>query len=721
MGLNYDPNEFDTWRPNYEASQAFVCVCGSVGFLIAGLVSTVPGIMYFVSVFFAAWFLMLFPKAYARWKATRSLIGGEVPWIDYASVIKILSNPVHRGQIWLGRGFVWTAKHTRLISELLKRDLAETQKTIEGWAPVRKYIMGHLALCVLMPWKAVANYRETRKLISEQIGMPFIHGVGIHDEDKFQKMGHAEGHYLIFGTTGSGKTRCFDSFVMQCAFRGEATFILDPKGDKDLRDKAMYAAKLFDRPFVYFHPADPEKSIRINLIGNWTRPTEPASRIAGLLAADSESDPFTGFAWQAINTICQALVYTYHAPTLRNLRHFLEAGVEGLVIETMEAYLRLKFGDDEGAKVIKRLYANLKSQATVLKAKALIQYYRDRCNTTDQAETAKKFADNTIDGLIVLYEHDAEHFSKMITSLLPIMSMLTSNHLGDMLSPSEEGVWRKKLSFTDTRALIAKQAIVYVGLDVLSDKKVGSAIGSLFLADLAAVAGARYDFEVPDAVYDEKDRTKTQATVTEIAQRDADEAERRANASRTEAVKDGVHDFLESLILASDEEKVQKDLRPVNVFVDEAAEVVNSPFIQILNKGRGAKMRLYVATQTYADFVARMGNKPNADQMMANLNNIICLRCPDPDTQDFISRRMYTTSVKKLTRSQSSTIAGDSPANRGGSISERLDETTDVPIFAPSLIGMLPNLEYIAILSGGNIIKGRYYIILKDKSEYRHG
>ncbi len=104
-----------------------------------------------------------------------------------------------------------------------------------------------------------------------------------------------------------------------------------------------------------------------------------------------------------------------------------------------------------------------------------------------------------------------------------------------------------------------------------------------------------------------------------------------------------------------------------------------------------------------------------------DLNNSICLRCPDPDTQDFISRRMYTTSVKKLTRSQSSSIAGEGPMNKGGSISERLDESTDIPVFAPSLIGMLPNLEYVAILSGGNIIKGRYYIILRDKSEYRKG
>ena len=719
MGLNYDPNEFDTWRPNYEASQAFVSGSGAVGFTLAGLFSSVPGMMYFVAAFFALWFLLVFPKAHARWKSTRALIGGEVPWIDFQSVIKILSNPVHRGQMWLGRGFIWTAKHTRLIAELLKRDLNETQRTVEGWAPVRKFILGHLALCVLMPWKAIADYKESRKLISEQIGMPFIHGVGIKDEDKFQKMGHAEGHYLIFGTTGSGKTRCFDSFIFQCAFRDEAVFILDPKGDKDLRNKAMYAAKLFNRPFAYFHPADPVNSIRINLLGNWTRPTEPASRIAGLLAADSESDPFTGFAWQAINTICQGLVYAYRSPTLKNLRHFLEAGIEGLVIEAMEGYLKLKLGDVEGQAVIKRLYAGLKSQATVLKVKALIQFYRDRCIAADQFESAQKFADNTIDGLIVLYEHDAEHFSKMITSLLPIMSMLTSNHLGEMLSPSDDLVTQQQHTWRDTKDLIAKKTIVYVGLDVLSDKKVGSAIGSLFLADLAAVAGARYDFETPDTPESQANDNTAPAEPSVTDFEAEEEEEDYEPTGKMDALRYRTKQFLKTLVV--DPSKKKEELQPVNVFVDEAAEVVNSPFIQILNKGRGAKMRLFVATQTYADFVARMGNKSNADQMMANLNNIICLRCPDPDTQDFISRRMYTTSVKKLTRSQSSSIAGEGPMNRGGSISERLDESTDIPVFAPSLIGMLPNLEYVAILSGGNIIKGRYYIILRDKSEYRKG
>ena len=44
---------------------------------------------------------------------------------------------------------------------------------------------------------------------------------------------------------------------------------------------------------------------------------------------------------------------------------------------------------------------------------------------------------------------------------------------------------------------------------------------------------------------------------------------------------------------------------------------------------------------------------------------------------------------------------------RGGSLTERLSEE-EVPIFEPQFLGMLPNLEFIASLSGGHIIKGRY-------------
>jgi conjugal transfer pilus assembly protein TraD len=39
----------------------------------------------------------------------------------------------------------------------------------------------------------------------------------------------------------------------------------------------------------------------------------------------------------------------------------------------------------------------------------------------------------------------------------------------------------------------------------------------------------------------------------------------------------------------------------------------------------------------------------------------------------------------------------------------------EVPLFAPELLGMLPNLEFVGILSGGQIVKGRYPLIVEKK------
>lgn len=147
--------------------------------------------------------------------------------------------------------------------------------------------------------------------------------------------------------------------------------------------------------------------------------------------------------------------------------------------------------------------------------------------------------------------------------------------------------------------------------------------------------------------------------------------------------------------------------------MDEAAEVVNTPFLQILNKGRGAHLKLFVATQTIADFIARMGSKERAFQLLGNLNNRICLRCIDTETQNFVADTFPKTKIFEVQRTQGQSTTAHEPMPRGGSFQERLADE-EVPIFSPQLLGMLPNLEFIASLSGGHIIKGRYPLILDD-------
>ena len=179
---------------------------------------------------------------------------------------------------------------------------------------------------------------------------------------------------------------------------------------------------------------------------------------------------------------------------------------------------------------------------------------------------------------------------------------------------------------------------------------VGSALGSIILSDLTSVAGNRYNFET---------------------------------------------------------KKV-----PISIFVDETSEVVNEPLIQLLNKGRGAGFKVFVATQLIADFAARLGSKDKASQLLGNLNNVIALRTIEPETQAFLTEKMPTTRVHHVEHSQNSSISADSPHEHSGSLSERL-AVEEVSLFPPQLFGCLPSLEYIAILSGGTVLKGRIPLLVR--------
>ncbi len=124
------------------------------------------------------------------------------------------------------------------------------------------------------------------------MGATWIHGLGGRDQDLRVPLEHIEGHLLIVGTTGAGKTRAFDLLVTQAVLRDEAVVIIDPKGDQDLRRTAERACALAGRPqrFVYFHPAFPAESVRIDPLHSFSRATELASRVAALIPSETGSD-----------------------------------------------------------------------------------------------------------------------------------------------------------------------------------------------------------------------------------------------------------------------------------------------------------------------------------------------------------------------------------------------------------------------------------------------
>jgi len=589
------------WRPIYEKGAALAWIIGAAAmFIIAQRTGLPEGpfiIMGGASIVMAAWRAQ---DAAKKTLSKRALGNKKVDFIKWPEFQKKVKNE----SLWLGRGFDWGQTEIERASFILKRD--------------PKNIFGRGA---------------------KKIGNHWIHGLGEKETDLRIELKALEGQTLIVGTTGAGKTSLFVLILAQAILRGEPVVIIDPKGDHGLRKIAQKVCEMLGTPekFVFFHPAHPEKSARIDPLRNWNRSTELASRLAALIPSETKADPFTAFGWMALNNTINGLLAVEERPNLVKLRRFVEGDPGPLVIRALRMYYDKHVQDWEMR--IKSYQRGKRSQED--EVSAYIKFY--------QQEVVNEKPSPEMEGLISSYTHNREHFQKMIASLIPILNMLTGGALGSLLSPEPDPDDPRLI--TDTSRIINKGQVVYCALDSLSDSTVGSAIGAILLADLVAVAGDRYNYG------EENSR--------------------------------------------------------VNILIDEAAEIVNDPLIQILNKGRGAGFNVFMATQTLADFEARTGSSAKGLQICGNLNNTVILRVIDGETQKYLSESLPTTVVRSLEQQYRSGASAAVPGDFSGMYAETLKEE-ESELIPSHLLGMLPNLHYMAKLADGRIVKGRLPILLTD-------
>jgi conjugal transfer pilus assembly protein TraD len=249
-----------------------------------------------------------------------------------------------------------------------------------------------------------------------------------------------------------------------------------------------------------------------------------------------------------------------------------------------------------------------------------------------------------MEGLLSFYEHNRDHHGKMISSLKPILEALTSDTLGELLSPDYDDPDDPR-PILDLAKICRKGEVVYMALDSLSNPTVGSMIGALMLADLTAVAGSRYNFDTDDPI-------------------------------------------------------------PVNVFVDELAEVASELFITTINKSRGALFRVAFAGQTLADLEVRFGREAYAYQILGNANHVIGMRSRDPQTQQYLSDNIGTTrtSISDF-HHPTSTRTDESDIDFERNTAVRFSHTDGQARVEPPAFGKLPDLEAIATLVDGRTVK----------------
>ncbi|MEY2117127.1 conjugative transfer system coupling protein TraD [Rhodanobacter sp. FW106-PBR-R2A-1-13] len=523
-----------------------------------------------------------------------------------------------RKRIWIGWGFPWTIEEAQLAREVALTDPGKL-------APVDS---------------------------PESPGQSWIHGIGASEEKIYLPV--VDEHTLIIAMTRWGKTVMYRNLITQAVDRDEAVFIIDPKGDKDLKAACEQACRDMGKSLLVFHPGFPATSVRLDPLKNFTDSSEVASRISGLLGRGSRDNTFTAFAHMQLVNVVNGMLLAGKRPTLVAIKRYLDGHLESLLIEAIKAYCDRVLASGwerhlEGyrrAVMGKRKRRPEDTDGPMLltpeeEAAAHTAFYREQ--VLDSKGSPE------IEGLIATVEHPAEHRSKMLTSLMPVLTKLTSGAMARLMSTDATDSGDTRL-ITDTARIVEQRQVIYIGLNALGNEDVANAIGEILMADIAAVCGARYNYA--------------------------------------------------------------KDKKVVSVLVDEAPEILNNELIKLLNKGGGAGFRLTLATQTVSDFVARLGDKATAEKVLGNIANLIFGRVTAAESQEYFCSRLPRVPIKSLGHSRSVSSPTSDPLDFSATQGEALKVDMEPPIEPPTL-GCLPQLHFFALL-GSRFVKGRIPVIVPD-------
>lgn len=553
-----------------------------------------------------------------------SLSGSQQTFMTYKDLAKIMKG--HKNDLWLGIGFRWWPEHSQKLYELMKLDWTKLQ--LPSW--LTKILLSNPALP------------------DEAAGLPIIHGVSDREESLFRPLKNFEGGLCLCGTTQAGKGVYLSHLVAQAIARGDVVIVIDPKHSSRLKDNILHACRASGRDDpLTFHPAFPDTGVRLDPMHSFTNATEIASRIRQALPPNMD-ESFANFAWMAVNAIAQGLIALEIRPTLTLIAKYVKLGIYDILEPLLEKHAR-EFAPSDWQKN----YFELKEKAgrppapTVSeRLMVLVALYETSLHLIA--------ANPTIDGLIEVFRHNREHYSKITASLLPILSMLTTGKLADSLSPTITDPH-------DTRPVMNLEKVIngghvlYIGLDSMPNPTVASTLAGIWLADLANIAGRRYNLGLSAL-----------------------------NSQR------------------------------ISLFIDEVSNVINVPLIEILNKGAESGIQTTCAMQTIADLAHRMGSVEAAHVVLGNLNNLIALRTKDQMTQNFVVETLGNTYIANQSLSINNRAPDHLSPNYHSGLSRQMNNELE-PIFPPEFLGKLPNCEAIVQVSAGYIFKTRCPILITQK------
>jgi len=578
--------------------------------------------------------------------------------------------PVSQQRLFIGRGFHWDQRHTHRLMQTYRPEfrrfvdppwLYRLARRLEARLELASPPLPRLA--AVTAWDSPLNPLRPLPPVG---GQPRLHGIEPQEIDVTLPVGERVGHTLVLGTTRVGKTRLAELFITQDIRRKnpagehEVVIVFDPKGDADLLKRMYVEARRAGREgeFYVFHLGWPDISARYNAVGRFGRISEVATRIAGQLSGEGNSAAFREFAWRFVNIIARALVELGKRPDyLLIQRHVIN--IDGLFIEYAQQFF---------AKVEPKAWEVIVQLEARLNDKTIPRHMvgrEKRVVALEQYLSQARIYDPVLDGLRSAVRYDRTYFDKIVASLLPLLEKLTTGKIAQLLAPDYADLTDPRPIF-DWMQIIRKRAVVYVGLDALSDAEVAAAVGNSMFSDLVSVAGHLYKF--------------------------------------------GVDDGLPGMTAGR---KI-----PINVHADEFNELMGDEFIPMVNKGGGAGLQVTAYTQTLSDIEARIGNRAKAGQVVGNFNNLIMLRVRETSTAELLTRQLPKVEVYATSLMSGATDSSD-PHGATAFTSNTQDRisSTSVPLIEPAHVVALPKGQAFALLEGGNLWKIRMPLPAPDADE----
>ncbi len=574
--------------------------------------------------------------------------------------------PVSNERLFIGKGFRWEQKHTQRLVDTYLPQYAPYVGPSE-WTNKARRLEARLEfapfpLTLLAKATAWDNAANPFRPLPPVGGLPRLHGIEPEEHDVTLPLGERVGHSIVLGTTRVGKTRLAELFITQDIRRKrrgqhEVVIVFDPKGDADLLKRMYVECERADRAneFYVFHLGWPDQSARYNAVGRFGRISEVATRVAGQLSSEGNSAAFKEFAWRFVNIIARALVALGRRPDYLQIQQHV-INIEGLFLEYAQKYF-----DEHDPKAWEKIIfieskLNDKNVPFNMKGRPL------RVIAIDQYLNQTRVLDPVMDGLRSAVRYDKTYFDKIVASLLPLLEKLTTGRMAELIAPDYHDVNDPRPIF-DWMQVVRRRAVVYVGLDALSDTEVAAAVGNSMFSDLVSVAGHIYKYGIDDGLPGE--------------------------ASSKVAI---------------------------NLHADEFNELIGDEFIPMINKGGGAGLQVTAYTQTLSDIEAKIGNRAKAGQIIGNFNNLFMLRVRETATAELLTNQLPKVQVFTATPASSASDAVNGKTAFTSNTHDQLSATS-VPMLEPAHVVGLPKGQCYALIEGGNLWKVRMPLPAVDPDE----